>query len=132
MRQPAFCICENKHRKQLPISIEIFQSFLKQINCAVTYPKLQATSHLLWLYSPDCVEPGRKHGRQVFSRCGSFEGQKKSDKVAPSGCIFALFKNDNWYTCSQNIEDIEPRCEKTGLRGGDTNRAVQPHKMARG
>ena len=26
----------------------------------------------------------------------------------------------------------EPRCEKTGLRGSDTNQAVQLQKMARG
>ena len=29
-------------------------------------PKIQASGHLLWLYSPVCVEPGRKHRRPVF------------------------------------------------------------------
>ena len=33
--------------------------------------KFQATSHLLWLYSPVCVGPGQKPRRQVFSRSGS-------------------------------------------------------------
>ena len=28
-------------------------------------PKLQASGHLQWLYSPDCIGPGRK-------RCGSY------------------------------------------------------------
>ena len=33
--------------------------------------KFQASSSLLWLYSPVCVEPGRKPRRQVFWRRGS-------------------------------------------------------------
>ena len=35
-------------------------------------PKFQASSHLLWLYSPVCVGPGRKPRRPVFSERGSF------------------------------------------------------------
>ena len=35
-------------------------------------PKFQASSHLLWLYSPVCVGPGRKPRRPVFSQRGSF------------------------------------------------------------
>ena len=34
-------------------------------------PKSQVTSHLLWLYSPVCVGPGRKPRRPVFSQRGS-------------------------------------------------------------
>ena len=34
-------------------------------------PKFQASSHLLWLYSPVCVGPGRKPQRPVFSKRGS-------------------------------------------------------------
>ena len=30
-------------------------------------PKFQASSHLLWLYSPVCIRPGRKPQRPVFS-----------------------------------------------------------------
>ena len=30
--------------------------------------KFQAASHLLWLYSPICVGPGRKSRRPVFSQ----------------------------------------------------------------
>ena len=30
-------------------------------------PKFEPSSHLLWLHSPVCVEPGRKLWRQVFS-----------------------------------------------------------------
>ena len=34
--------------------------------------KFQASSHLLWLYSPVCVGPGRKPQRPVFSQRGSY------------------------------------------------------------
>ena len=34
-------------------------------------PKLQASRHLLWLYCPVCVGPGRKPRRPVFSERGS-------------------------------------------------------------
>ena len=35
-------------------------------------PKFQACSHILWLYSPVCVRPGRKPRRPVFSQRGSY------------------------------------------------------------
>ena len=35
-------------------------------------PKFQASSHLLWQYSPVCVGPGRKPRRPVFSQGGSY------------------------------------------------------------
>ena len=41
-------------------------------------PKFQASSHLLWLYSPVCVAPDRKHQRPVFSERGS---------ITPMGCL---------------------------------------------
>ena len=34
-------------------------------------PKFQASNHLLWLYSPVSVRPGRKSRRPVFSQRGS-------------------------------------------------------------
>ena len=36
-------------------------------------PKFQASSHLLWLYRPVCVGPGRKLRRPVFSQRGSYD-----------------------------------------------------------
>ena len=35
-------------------------------------PKFQASSHLLWLYRPVCVGPGRKPLRPFFSQRGLF------------------------------------------------------------
>ena len=34
-------------------------------------PKFQTPNHLLWLYSPVCVGPGRKPRKPVFSQRGS-------------------------------------------------------------
>ena len=39
-------------------------------------PKFQASSHLLWLYSPVCVGPGRKPRRPIFSELGSYVHSK--------------------------------------------------------
>ena len=64
MRKPAFCICENKDTKLISavvFAIRIVQS-LFYLNL-----KFQASSHLLWLYNPVCVGPGRKSRRPVFS-----------------------------------------------------------------
>ena len=36
-------------------------------------PKFQASRHILWLYSPVCVRPGRKPRRSLFSERGSNE-----------------------------------------------------------
>ena len=47
-------------------------------------PKFQAFSHLLWLYSPICVGPGRKPRRPAISQRGSF------DLVHDAGAIFRL------------------------------------------
>ena len=35
-------------------------------------PKVQASNHLLWLHSPNCVGPAWKPRRPVFSQRGSF------------------------------------------------------------
>ena len=64
MRKPAYSICENKDADQLRssrylISVFVFATriihYLYFLNA-----KCQASSHLLWLYSPVCVGPGRK------------------------------------------------------------------------
>ena len=72
MRKPAFCKCENKDADQLRGNREADQRYRKadQRLCFCymdsTIPLLpkfeisQASSHLLWLYSPVCVGPGQK------------------------------------------------------------------------
>ena len=52
--------------QRLVFAIQILQ-FIYFLN-----PKFQASSHLLWLYSPVCVGPGLKPRRPVFSQRGFF------------------------------------------------------------
>ena len=46
-----------------------------------------------------------------------------------------IMKGSDWPGLHINLVIVEPRCEKTGLRGfptrSDTNQAIQPQKMAR-
>ena len=69
MRKPAFCICENKDADQLrSYALIIAFVFAIRIVQSLFYlnPKFQASSHLLWLYRPVCVGPGRKPRRPVL------------------------------------------------------------------
>ena len=75
MRNPAFCICENKDADQQRSNGAADQRLcfaIRVVQCLYyLYQKFQASSHILWLYSPVCVGPGRKPRRQVFSQRGS-------------------------------------------------------------
>ena len=76
VRKQALCKCE-KTKMQIScavtaqlISAFVFATWLVQ-SLYYLNPKFQASSHLLWLYSPVCVVPGRKPRRPVFSQGGS-------------------------------------------------------------
>ena len=81
MRKPDFSICENKDADQLHqisfavVTAKLIISFVfpKQIVQSLYFlnKKFQVSSHLLWLYSPVYVGPGRKSRRPVFSQRGS-------------------------------------------------------------
>ena len=73
MRKPAFCICENRDADQLGGNCEADQRlcfrYIDTIQSLYFLNlKFQASSHLLWLYSPVCVGPGRKPQRPAFSQ----------------------------------------------------------------
>ena len=77
MRKPDCCINYVKTKTQISFSvtaklISVFV-FATQIVQSLYFlnPKFQASSHLLWLYSPVCVRPGRKPRRPVFLQRGS-------------------------------------------------------------
>ena len=73
-------------RKQRRISASrIIQSFY------FLNPQFQASSHLLWLYSPVCVGPGRKPRRSVFSQRGTVTLLKGPGTVARfEACPFQM------------------------------------------
>ena len=76
VRKPAFCICKNKDADQLRGNRKADQRlcFRYRDNTIplVSKSKFQASSHLLWLYSPVCVKLGRKPQRPVFSQRGPY------------------------------------------------------------
>ena len=56
------------------LTAQLISSFLFTIDSMIPYfldTKFQASSYLLWLYSPVSDGPGQKPRRQVFSHCGS-------------------------------------------------------------
>ena len=78
-------------------------------------PKFQASSHILWLYSPVSVGPGRKTRRLVFSQRGSFTVMALSTAILRSINLVNSTGKDFGVIPVIN----EPRCEKTGLRVSD-------------
>ena len=64
MRKPAFCIYKNKDADQLAVTTQLISAFVFTTRIVqflyLLDPKFKACSHLLWLYSPVCVAPGRK------------------------------------------------------------------------
>ena len=78
-RKPAFCICENKDAEL--ISAFVFATWIGQ-SLYFLNPKFQASSHLMWLYSPVCVGPGRKPRRPVFSQRSSM------GFIMPTLCLY--------------------------------------------
>ena len=76
-----FCLCENKDADELrgnreAVTAKLISAFdfAKRIVQSLYFlnTEFQASSHLLWLYSPVCVGPGRKPRRPVFSERGSY------------------------------------------------------------
>ena len=74
MRKSAYCTCENKSADQLHGNCAADQHlcFCNIDSTIPLLPKFQASSHLLWLYSPVCGRAGLKPQRQVFSPCGFY------------------------------------------------------------
>ena len=63
MEKPTICIGENKGADQLRSNCEadhafVFATLIVQFLYFLN-PKFPASNHLLWLYSPVCVRPGR-------------------------------------------------------------------------
>ena len=75
LRKPPFCICEKKTQISYAVTAKLISAFVFATQIVQSLyclnPKFQASSHLLWLHSPVCIEPGRKPRRPVFSERGS-------------------------------------------------------------
>ena len=66
MRKPTFCICENKDADQ-----RLCFRYTDSTIPLHLFPRFQASSFMLLLYSLVCVGPGRKPKLFVFSCTGS-------------------------------------------------------------
>ena len=75
VRKPVFAYAKTKTQISFAVTAKLISAFVfaTWIVQSLFYlnPKFQASSHLLWLYSPLCVGPGRKPRRPVFSERGS-------------------------------------------------------------
>ena len=77
VRKPAFCKnAKTKTQISFAVTAKLISAFVFATNIVKSLyflnTKFQASSHLVWLYSPVCVGPGRKPRRQVFSERGSY------------------------------------------------------------
>ena len=68
---------KQRRRSAVRVSAQLISAFVfaTQIVHFLCYlnPKFQVSIHLLWLYRPVCVGPGRKPRTPVFSQQGSFQ-----------------------------------------------------------
>ena len=80
MGKPTICIGENKGADQLRSNCEADQRlcfrYTDSTSPLLSKSKISASSHLLRLYRPVCVGPGRKHKLLVFSHTGSYDFDK--------------------------------------------------------
>ena len=64
MRKPAFAYAKTKTQISYAVTAQLISAFVFAIRIVQSYyylnMKFQASSRLLWLYSPVCVGPGRK------------------------------------------------------------------------
>ena len=76
MRNPAFAYVKTKAQISCAEIVQLISAFVFAIRIAQSLyflnTKLQASSHLEWVYSLVCVGPGRKPRRPVLSQRGSF------------------------------------------------------------
>ena len=117
-RKPDFCICKNKEADQLRGNREVTAKLISAFVFAIRIlqflyylnPKFQASTHLLWLYSPVCVRPGRKPRRPVFSQRGSIDGLQSAS--AQSYKLTKHFQELRRPKPAQNKSYVRPRVKR--------------------
>ena len=76
VRKPAFVYAKTKTQISCAVTAQLISAFVFAIRIVQSLyylnPKFKASSHLLWLYRPVFVGPGRKPRRSVFSQRGSY------------------------------------------------------------
>ena len=85
------------------ISVFVFATLIVQ-SLYFLSTKLQASSHLLCLYSPVCVGPGRIPRRQVFSQRGSNKISLCSQEVniSHTSCMSRIMRKPAFCICKDS------------------------------
>ena len=77
VRKPFFAYAKTKTQISFAVTAKLISAFVFATRIVQSLfflnPNFQASSHVLWLYSPVCVGPGRKPRKLVFSQRGSFQ-----------------------------------------------------------
>ena len=85
IRKPDFAYAKSKSQISFAVTAKLISVFVfaTRIVQSLFYlnPKFQASSHLLWLYSPVFVGPGRKSRRPVFSQRGSYNLKQNANRL---------------------------------------------------
>ena len=76
MRKTVFAYANTKAQLSFAVIAKPISAFVFAIPIVQSLyflnPKFQASYHLLWLYNPVCMGPGKKKRRPVFSHRGSY------------------------------------------------------------
>ena len=114
VRKPFFAYAKTKTQISFAVTAKLISAFvfasLIVESLFFLNPKFQASSHLLWLYRPFCVRPGRKPQRPVFSQRGSYYNEYYYDekKIERSRNIKLLLLRrkalSSWISSSCSIE----------------------------
>ena len=79
MRKPAFAYAKTKTQITFAVTAKLICVFVfaTQIVQSLYFlnPKFQASSYLLWLYSPVCVGPGQKPEDRFSQNEGHFQSE---------------------------------------------------------
>ena len=87
MRKPAFAYAKTKAQISFAVPAKLISAFVFATRIVQSLyflnPKFQASSHLLLLYSPVHVGPGRKSRKTVVSQRGSYNTHIHKVKTTP-------------------------------------------------
>ena len=106
VRKSAFAYAKTKTQINFAVTAKLISAFVSasRIVQFLIYlnPKFQASSHLLWLYSPVCVGPGRKPRRPLFSQRGSYMSENQiTQRKKQTITLLVWAINRLHYLCSE-------------------------------
>ena len=117
MRKPFFFFIYAKTRTQISfaVTVKLISAFVFATRIIQSLffvnPKFIASSHLVWLYSPVYVRPGRKPRRPVFSQQGSYDREGLASLCVL--CHMSHFARKPLFWVSNQVR-LKPHCTENG------------------